>query len=141
MCLFLSLTVYCFSVNRNSWNGGRAILSAVQLKLNNYNELGRVWALNSVVSLREMFCKAKKRIGRCKSKKSKTGIATERPLKFISFNWGGAEREEKGRGGDSNWRSYIPFPVYRCPSNSLSLLGYSSLFIRCYDNNNTYSLF
>lgn len=61
MCLFLSLAVYCFSVNRNSWNGGRAILSAVQLKLNNYNELGKVWALNSVVSLREMFCKAKKK--------------------------------------------------------------------------------
>lgn len=76
--------------------------------------------------------------------KNKTGIATERPLEFISFNWEGAEREEKGRGTDRAIGDPIlsfPHSVYRRPSNSLSLLGYSSLFIRCYDNNNTYSLF
>lgn len=76
MCPFLSLAVYCFSANGNSWNGGRAILSAAQLKLNNYNELGRVWALNSVASLREMFRKAKKKEDRQKPVEKKAKLVS-----------------------------------------------------------------
>lgn len=41
MSSLLSLIAYCFSVTGNSGNGGIALsLSAVQLKLNKYNERG-----------------------------------------------------------------------------------------------------
>lgn len=68
-----------------------------------------------------------------RKRKSKTGLVTERPREFISFNW------ERGR--QQLERSYPLFSTFIAILQILSPLRSSSLFTRRCDNNNTYSLF